>query len=143
MCRPTRQRYRERLIRLGEMSDDDAQSVHRGSGGSTYTPRGQGQHDGDLLIQNLKILHSGEAHAAEERPASNSAGERCSPTLSLTLPQERCDLSRGQQRPYGVEADPADRHPRIRACSTALRAASASKLSPVSTRTAGAPVAAS
>ena len=37
MCRPTRQRYRGRLIRLGEMSEDDAQPLHRGSGGSTYT----------------------------------------------------------------------------------------------------------
>src|SRR5271163_2664341 len=36
MCRPTRQRYRGRLLRLGEMSDDDAQPLHRGSGGSTY-----------------------------------------------------------------------------------------------------------
>ena len=36
MCRPTRQRYRGRLIRLGEMSDD-AQPLHRGSGGSMYT----------------------------------------------------------------------------------------------------------
>ena len=26
-----------RLIRPGEMSDDDAQSLHRGTGGSTYT----------------------------------------------------------------------------------------------------------
>jgi hypothetical protein len=32
-----KQRYRGRLLRLGEMSDDDAQSLHRGSGGSTYT----------------------------------------------------------------------------------------------------------
>src|ERR1700734_219724 len=37
MCRPTRQRYRGRLTRLGEMSDEDAQPLHRGSGGSTYT----------------------------------------------------------------------------------------------------------
>ena len=37
MCRPTRRRFRGRLIRLGEMSEDDAQSLHRGSGGSTYT----------------------------------------------------------------------------------------------------------
>src|ERR1700684_2923772 len=36
MCRPTRQRYRGRLLRLGEMSDDDAQPLHRGSGGSTH-----------------------------------------------------------------------------------------------------------
>ena len=37
MRRSTRQRYRGRLLRLGEMSDDDAQPLHRGSGGSTYT----------------------------------------------------------------------------------------------------------
>src|SRR3984957_11039293 len=30
MCRPTRQRYRGRLLRLGEMSDDDAQPLYRG-----------------------------------------------------------------------------------------------------------------
>ena len=28
---------RGRLIRLGEMSEDDAQTLHRGSGGSMYT----------------------------------------------------------------------------------------------------------
>ena len=27
----------KRLVRLGEMSEDDAQPLHRGSGGSTYT----------------------------------------------------------------------------------------------------------
>ena len=37
MCRPTRRPFRGRLIRLGEMSEDDAQPLHRGSGGSTYT----------------------------------------------------------------------------------------------------------
>jgi len=36
MCRPSRQRVRRRLIRLGEMSEDCAQLLHRGSGGSTY-----------------------------------------------------------------------------------------------------------
>ena len=29
MCRPTRLQLRGRLIRLGEMSEDDAQSLHR------------------------------------------------------------------------------------------------------------------
>src|ERR1700722_15242073 len=37
MCRPTRLQLRGRLIRLGEMSEDDAQPLHRGTGGSTYT----------------------------------------------------------------------------------------------------------
>ena len=36
MCRPTRRPYRGRLIRLGEMSENDAQSLHRGTGGGTY-----------------------------------------------------------------------------------------------------------
>jgi hypothetical protein len=36
MCRPTRQSYRGRLSRLGEMSEDDAQPLHRGNGGSMY-----------------------------------------------------------------------------------------------------------
>ena len=35
MCRPTRQRFRGRLLRLGEMSEDYAQPLHRGSGGGT------------------------------------------------------------------------------------------------------------
>src|SRR6266853_1661259 len=37
MCRPTRQPFRGRLIRLGEMSEEYAQLLHRGSGGSMYT----------------------------------------------------------------------------------------------------------
>src|SRR6476646_4680036 len=34
MCRPTRQPFRGRLIRPGEMSEEYAQLLHRGSGGS-------------------------------------------------------------------------------------------------------------
>jgi hypothetical protein len=37
LCRPTRRPFRGRLIRLGEMSEDDAQALHRGSGSSMYT----------------------------------------------------------------------------------------------------------
>jgi hypothetical protein len=37
MCRPTRWWFRGRLKRLGETSEEDAQPLHRGSGGSTYT----------------------------------------------------------------------------------------------------------
>ena len=37
MCRPTRQPFRGRLTRLGETSEDYAQPLHRGSGGSMYT----------------------------------------------------------------------------------------------------------
>ena len=37
MCRPTRRPFRGRLPRLGEMSEEYAQPLHRGSGGSMYT----------------------------------------------------------------------------------------------------------
>src|SRR5215468_9917351 len=37
MCRPTRQPFRGRLIRLGETSEEYTQLLHRGSGGSMYT----------------------------------------------------------------------------------------------------------
>jgi len=37
MCRPTRKWNRGRLKRLGETSEEYAQPLHRGSGGSTYT----------------------------------------------------------------------------------------------------------
>jgi hypothetical protein len=37
MSRPTRPPYRGRLIRLGEMSEEYAQPLHRGTGGSMYT----------------------------------------------------------------------------------------------------------
>ncbi len=36
MCRPTRPQFRGRLKRLGEMSEDDAQPLHRGTGGGAY-----------------------------------------------------------------------------------------------------------
>jgi hypothetical protein len=37
MCRPTRRPFRGRLTRRGEMSEEDAQPLHRGSGGGMYT----------------------------------------------------------------------------------------------------------
>src|SRR3954468_24273527 len=37
MCRPTRRPFRGRLTRLGAMSEEYAQPLHRGSGGSMYT----------------------------------------------------------------------------------------------------------
>src|ERR1700757_2575968 len=36
MCRPTRLPYRGRLTRLGEMSEEYTQLLHRGSGGRMY-----------------------------------------------------------------------------------------------------------
>src|SRR6516162_8456026 len=55
MCRPTRRPFRGRLTRLGEMSDEYAPLLHRGSGGSMYTR---------------------EAHATREAPLRDQAGGR-------------------------------------------------------------------
>ena len=41
MCRPTRQRFRGRLLRLGEMSEDDAQPLHRDSAPSSRADEGR------------------------------------------------------------------------------------------------------
>jgi hypothetical protein len=52
MCRPTRQRYRGRPLRLGEMSDDDAQPLHRGSGGSTYTRKAHATREAPSVVRS-------------------------------------------------------------------------------------------
>src|SRR5271166_5596433 len=51
MCRPTRLQFRGRLIRLGEMSDDDAQPLHRGSGGSTYTRKARATREAPSVVK--------------------------------------------------------------------------------------------
>ena len=53
MCRPTRRPFRGRLTRLGEMSEEYAQPLHRGSGGGMYTRK---------------------AHETREAPSSNRTG---------------------------------------------------------------------
>src|SRR5208283_3196182 len=76
MCRPTRRRFRGRLIRLGEKSEDDAQSLHRGSGGSTYTRkahaireapwRGQGRPTGRPRGTGRASWGGGEVRSTDE-----------------------------------------------------------------------------
>ena len=51
MCRPTRPPYRGRLIRLGEMSEDYAQPLHRGTGGSMYTRKAHATREAPLRDQ--------------------------------------------------------------------------------------------
>jgi hypothetical protein len=51
MCRPTRLQFRGRLIRLGEMSEDDAQPLHRGSGGSTYTRKAHATREAPSVVR--------------------------------------------------------------------------------------------
>ena len=51
MCRPTRHPFRGRLTRLGEMSEDDAQPLHRGTGGSTYTRKAYATREAPWRVQ--------------------------------------------------------------------------------------------
>ena len=51
MCRPTRPPYRGRLIRLGEMSEEYAQPLHRGTGGSMYTRKAPATREAPLRDQ--------------------------------------------------------------------------------------------
>ena len=51
MCRPTRYPIRGRLIQLGEMSEEYAQPLHRGSGGSMYTRKAHATREAPLRDQ--------------------------------------------------------------------------------------------
>ena len=51
MCRPTRPPYRGRLIRSGEMSEDDAQPLHRGTGGGMDTRKAHATRETPLRDQ--------------------------------------------------------------------------------------------
>src|ERR1700738_1180932 len=69
MCRPTRLPNRGRLIRPGEMSEDYAQPLHRGTGGGMYS-----------------AAPSGSFHP-EPAPRNASASGH-SPSAAATLPDE-------------------------------------------------------
>src|SRR5215469_9977315 len=51
MCRPTRQPFRGRLIRRGEMSEEYTQLLHRGSGGSMYTRKARATREAPMRDQ--------------------------------------------------------------------------------------------
>src|SRR5215813_7007692 len=48
MCRPTRPPNRGRLLRPGEMSEDYAQPLHRGTGGSMHTRKAHATREAPL-----------------------------------------------------------------------------------------------
>jgi len=76
MCRPTRRLFRGRLIQPGEMSEDDAWLLHRGSGGGmsirkTYATReapnrGQGWPTGSPRGTGRAAWGGGEARSTDE-----------------------------------------------------------------------------
>src|SRR6516164_2771471 len=51
MCRPTRRPFRGRLTRRGEMSEEYAQPLHRGSGGGMYTRKARATREAPLRDQ--------------------------------------------------------------------------------------------
>ena len=51
MCRPIRTWNRGRLTRLGDTSEDYAQPLHRGSGGSMYTRKAHATREAPLRDQ--------------------------------------------------------------------------------------------
>src|SRR5712671_6567958 len=53
MCRPTRPQFRGRLTRLGEMSEDDAQALHRGTGGGTYTRKARATREAPMAWSGM------------------------------------------------------------------------------------------
>src|SRR5438477_7256594 len=52
MCRPTRRPFRGRLTRLGELSEEYAQPLHRGSGGSMYTRKARATREAPMCDQD-------------------------------------------------------------------------------------------
>jgi hypothetical protein len=52
MCRPTRPPNRGRLLRLGEMSEDYVQPLHRGTGGSMYTRKAHATREAPMRDQD-------------------------------------------------------------------------------------------
>ena len=76
MCRPTRSPFRGRLIRPGEMSEDDARLLHRGTGGSTYMKE-------SVRDTGSPATRSGMANRtpARDRPGAHGVAERLAAPL--------------------------------------------------------------
>src|SRR2546429_6532718 len=78
MCRPTRRPFRGRLTRLDATSEDYAQPLHRGSGGSMYTRKAHATREAPMRDQDdqpdAREGQAGRAGVAE-RPVV-CAGQR-------------------------------------------------------------------
>ena len=69
MCRPTRLQFRGRLIGLGEMSEDDAQSLHRGTGGGTYIRKARATRKPQSVVRMTNRT------PARDRPCAHGVAE--------------------------------------------------------------------
>src|ERR1700730_17269827 len=96
MCRPTRGPFRGRLTRLGEMSDEYAQPLHRGSGGSMYTRKAHATREAPMrdqgMINRTPVGQAGRVGVAERpvipmKPGNAGGGKE---------PQFKTDARRGE-----------------------------------------------
>src|ERR1700735_5887752 len=97
MCRPTRLQFRGRLIRLGEMSEDDAQPLHRGTGGSTHTRKARATREAPKRGQGWS-----NRTPARDRPGAHGVAER----LGVPLKPGKAGGGRGlssKTTPRGAE----------------------------------------
>src|ERR1700760_3264233 len=70
MCRPTRRPFRGRLTRLGEISEEYAQPLHRGSGGSMYQGK-RAQHG-----KSQSVIRDDQPDAREGQAGRTGVAER-------------------------------------------------------------------
>ena len=76
MCRPTRRLFRGRLIRRGEMSEEYAQPLHRGSGGGMYTRKARATRETPLRDQDDQpdAREAGRTGVGGEARSTDEAG---------------------------------------------------------------------
>jgi hypothetical protein len=96
MCRPTRYPFRGRLTRLGGMSEEHTQPLHRGSGGSMYTRKAHATREAPMRDQD------DQPDAREGQAGRTGVAER--PAVPMKLgntgggkgPQFKTDARRGE-----------------------------------------------
>src|SRR6476646_1092465 len=101
MCRPTRQRYRGRLIRLGEMSDDYAQPLHRGSGGSTHTRKAHATREAPSVVRSGM---TGPPDAREGQAGRSGVAER------FVVPRKPGNSGGGKGPQFKTDAEGREGH---------------------------------
>ena len=124
MCRPTRRPYRGRLIRLGEMSEDDAHPLHRGTGGGTYTRKAYAT-VAERFVVPVKPGNSGGGKGPQfKTDARRGEGPGDWATYQLRTAfrncRRRCTRKR-RQNPRPLRQAQPRRHPGARLCPVPLQ----------------------
>jgi hypothetical protein len=102
MCRPTRLQLRGRLIRLGEMSEDDAQSLHRGTGGSTYMKES---------ARNTGSPKAWSGQRGQDQPdAREGEAGRCGVAERFVVPRKPGNSGGGKGPQFKTDAERGEGH---------------------------------